>query len=461
MNQGVIIYPFHLFFSKYIQAVLMKKIRKYFYFFGLFFLMFPPHLIIHGYTIKTVYFFVVIPGIIGGYKFLVKRKKSAVEKDTLLLMFIAFVYFCILSGLVLFKDTSVISQILLGVVILFACSFYVNNYNKIYGDQFIPQLFKDLNKACIINSLFVIATFLSPHFKEFLYSFIGISETSRRYLFGDVLVARYQGIVPSGFSFLSTTHALLLIIGIWGFFMDKKKYRITEIILFSIGQIIIFASILLIGRTGLILILFFLLGLIFYRINYIIQNYRASKKSFKLIFAFVVIALLGLMTVNFSKYKKNLNFAFELVITLTQKRSLDRSTAHILNHMLFFPHKPVELFFGTGNFGRNNSMPYINSDVGYVIFINGAGIIGMLVAYSFFLPGFYYSFKYWRLNPFLSWFITVYLFALMILNLKDYYYVSQVGYSQIYFIMICILGKKIDWKNINGNKNLIMNSINE
>jgi hypothetical protein len=230
--------------------------------------------------------------------------------------------------------------------------------------------------------------------------------------------------------------------------MDKKIYRIGEIMLFTLGQVIIFISILLIGRTGLIVILLFVLALIFYRINNIIQNSRASRKSIKLIFAFIIFAIIGLMTVNFSKYKKNIDFAFELVISLTEKKTLDRSTSEVLKNHFFLPQKPANLLLGTGNFGRSPRLPYVRSDVGYVLFINGAGIIGMLIGYSFFFPGLYYSYKYRWLKPYLSWFITVYLFAMIILNLKDYYFISPVGYSQIYFIVICILGKEIKLEKI-------------
>jgi len=333
---------------------------------------------------------------------------------------------------------------------MFASSFYVNVYYKLYGENYLIRLFKHLNIACIINSTFVIATFLSPHFKEFLYGFIGITGTARRYLFGDVAVVRYQGIVPSGFSFLSTTHALLLVIGVWGFYMDKRKYKFLEIILFLGGQIIIFMAILLIGRTGLIIILLFLIALMFYWINSVVHNYRISKKSVKLISLFIVVAVAGLMTVNFSKYKKNIDFAFELVINLTEKRKLDRSTAEVIKHHFIFPKKAVNLLLGTGNFGRSPVLPYVNSDVGYALFINGAGILGMLVAYSLYFPGLYYSHKYRRLNPYLSWFIFVYLFALIILNLKDYYFISHVGYSQIYFIALSLLGIEIKLDRINN-----------
>lgn len=434
------------------------KIKRLLYFIGIFFLIFPPHIIIHGFTVKTVLLFIFIPGIIGGLKFITIKKGHILEKQTLLFMFVALIYFSFLSLSVLFKDISLISQILTGVIILFACYYYVNSYYRIYGERYIIMLFKHLNIACIINSLFVIATFVSPHFKTFLYSFIGITELSRRYLFGDVAVVRYQGIVPSGFSFLSTTHALLLIAGVWGFFMDKRKYFLKDIIFFSFGQIIIFLAILLIGRTGLIVISLFIFALIFYRLSDNLQNYRASKKSIKFIGIMIVIVIIAISTMNFSKYRKNLDFAFELVISLTQKGSLDRSSKEVVTHQLFIPHDIKGLLIGNGNFGRSHSLPYVDSDAGLILFINGAGLIGLLIGFSFLLPGFYYSYRYRKKNSYLSWFIAVYLIVFIILNLKDYYFISQVGYSQVYFIAICILSIEIDRTNNKSSELLLHDS---
>lgn len=420
-----------------------NKIKKYIYFLGLFFLIFPPHILIYGYTFKTVYLFIVLPGIIGGYNYFREKKKNVVVKHTLAFMLFAFFYFCILSGLTLFTDISVIKEILMGFIILFSCYFYVNVYSEMYGNRFITKLFMDLNKAGIIQSVIVIATFLSPNFKSFLYSFIGLTATSHRYLFEQDLIERFQGIVPSGFAFLSTTHALLLAIGIWGFFMSNKRYRFPEIIIFILGQITIFISIALIGRTGFVVFLLFLSALIFYRASYLIKTHFLSKKTIKLVLSIAIIATAIFVSTDLSKYKKNIDFAFDLVIEYSQTKEISGSVATVINYGFFFPDNAFNLFLGTGNFGRSDGLPYVYSDVGYVLFINGAGIFGMLIGYSFYFIGFYYAYKYRRLSPYLSLFVTVYLIMLIIVNLKDYYYVSQVGYSQIFFIMICVLGKRL------------------
>jgi len=381
------------------------------------------------------------------YIYFKNGERNNVEKNTLALMFLALVYFVAISCIDAFKDTSVIKEVLTGIIILFACFYFVHCYHKNYGERFVARLFIDLNKVGILHSAVVIATFVSSDFKYFLYDFISVTDKSMRYLFGEVEHERYQGIVVSGFSFLSATHALLLVLGVWGFYMNNKRYRLGDIFLFCLGQLMIFVSIGLIGRTGFVVLLVFLIALFILRAYNFIKDFRLSTKTIKLVFAFLILSIAMLFTVDISRYSKNINYAFETAICYIESRELDRSSTYILQHHFIFPDSTFDILFGTGNFGRSSNLAYIPSDVGYALFIHGAGIFGMFVGYGFYFLGLYYGYKYRQLNSYLSAFIAVYFFALMILNLKDYYYISYAGYSQIYFIALCALGKCVECRN--------------
>lgn len=421
---------------------------------GLFLLIFPPHLLFLGFTIKTVYIFIGIPGIIGFFKFLKAQKTAIVETNIVFFMLFALFYFILFGAIHLFGDLSVISQLLMGFLIFFSCYYYVGLYRNLYKEKYIEYIFDHLNIVCFINAVIVILTFLFPWFKNFLYSFIGITATAHRYLFEDVAVRRFQGIVPSGFSFLSTTHALLLISGMWVFFFRKRKQSGVRIFFFTVRQIVIFLSILLIGRTGIIIILFFSFFLIIYQFRQILNHPVILKRTLILIVTMLALIIIGLSTINLSKYRKSLNFAFELFITLKEKHELDRSTSGIIKYHFIWPKKVSEIVVGSGNFGRTGRLPYINSDVGYVLFVTGAGIIGMIIGYSFYFAAFFYSVKYRRIQPFLSWFIMFFIFLLFILNLKDYYFIGHVGYSQFFFILVCVLGSEVTGRKLFRKKEL-------
>jgi hypothetical protein len=425
----------------------MRHRKNYLYFVGLFFLIFSPHIMVSGVIVKTVYLFIVAPGLAGIYLYSKARKRHIVETRTLSFMFLSLLYFIAVAGIGTFQDISVIKEILMGVIILFACFFYVHYYYKIHGNRFVPHIFSDLNMVGFCHSCLVIATFVSPRFKHFLYDYVSVTERSMRYLFGEVENERYQGIVASGFSTLSTTHALLLVAGVWALYIDNRRMRPGSVILFWLRQLVILVAIGLIGRTGFVIVLLFLGALFVLRVREFLSRLRFSSRTIKSLFAILVLSVTASLTVDVSRYSKNIEYAFEPIIRYTESREFDRSTTDVLQNQWIFPETLCGLFFGTGNFGRSDALDYIPSDVGYVLFIAGAGILGMLVAYSFYLVGVYYAYRFRVLYPYLSAYIVVFLFALIILNLKDYYFISYAGHSQIFFIMLCALGKAVAWRN--------------
>lgn len=111
----------------------------------------------------------------------------------------------------------------------------------------------------------------------------------------------------------------------------------------------------------------------------------------------------------------------------------------LLEKHYFFPSSLSGLLFGSSNFGRSGFLPYIPSDVGYVLFIHGAGICGFILSYSFYLLIIVYAYKLKDKNPMLLFLIIYFVFVIFIANLKDFYFISFSGYSQIIFLLICAL----------------------
>jgi hypothetical protein len=59
---------------------IMHNLKRRLYFLALFFLIFSPHILIFGVVIKTVYFFILVPGIMGMYYYFNNRKKKYYRK---------------------------------------------------------------------------------------------------------------------------------------------------------------------------------------------------------------------------------------------------------------------------------------------------------------------------------------------------------------------------------------------
>lgn len=381
----------------------------------------------------------VIPAIFGAYIFLTKAGRNTIVKISLFFMSLGFAYLAISSGIGSFQDSSAMKEMAIGIVIMFACYYFVYMYRSIYSDEYLVRLFLDMNKVGVLHSIIVISTLISPDFKSTLYDVVAVTEKSSKYLFSDeLLFNRFQGIVHSGFSSLSTTHSLLLVIGVWGFYMEKKPHGLFHVMLFIAGQILLFLSIALIGRTGFVVLVIFLGAYFLWRLTLFIENFRILKRTLYLESAIVLIVLGIFYTVNVSVYSSNINFAFEFIINWLGEGELSTvSTSQLMESEYFLPNNIVELLFGSSNFD-------VASDVGYVKFIFGAGVIGMLISYSFYFVGLYYAIKKWKLNKDVSMFIVLYFAMIIVLNFKDYYFVSYSGYIQVYFLILCALGRYVD-----------------
>lgn len=410
---------------------------------ALFFFIFPPHVIVFGMTIKVVYFSIFIPSILGGVSYLKSKEKKSEIEMTLFLMILSLIYFSLLSIAHGAIDFQISLEIINGLIIFFASLFYVGRYKKIYGDEFPNNICHDLHMAGFVQAIIVILTFLSPAFRESLYSFIGTTETANRYLFMDVEVRRFQGIVPSGFSFLSTTHALLMVCGFWEL-CEKKDRNLLYLIKFAIMQLTIFLSILLIGRTGIIVILIYtvLVAYILYKQSRPGQDkilHIKYKSIFIISILFALVFLALVLIVDIEYFIPNIEFAFELILNLYNHGALDRTTSGVLESHYFLPDNTFELLFGTGNFGRNGVLEYVDSDVGYIIFITGSGILGLFIAYSFYYVGLYHSALNNKYIPRMSYYLIGLIAVIAIGNAKDYYFISHIGYSQLYFLFFSVL----------------------
>lgn len=407
------------------------------YFLGIFFFIFPPYISFFGLTVKTVYLFANIPAFIAFVRFV--KKPDVLTKYVCCSLLLGFVYLMVVASAGAFQDLSAVKGLIMGGIILFASKFYVDIYHHSYGETFIRRLFYDLYLAGVIHSVILILTFLSPSFKDFLYSFVLVSDKSWKYLFSEVQGYRFQGIVPSGFSFLSTTHSLLAATGVWAFYIDKRKKSFFSSIAFVLGLFCLLLSLVLIGRTGFVILLLYMIVLLLWRNARFAMCFKSSGKSFKLSLSAIVILIVILSSVNFEKYIVNILFAFEIVFQYLQTgRMSSVSTDKLLENEFFLPPDMLSLIFGTSNFGRGDN--YIFSDVGYVLFIHGAGVIGMLISFSFYFVSMTFAYRYRKTQPELYLFILTFVAVVGILNLKDFYFFDYSGFNQIFFLATCALG---------------------
>jgi hypothetical protein len=406
----------------------MPLLRSTFMLIWLFLLVFAPIFQYGGVKLNSSYLFIFFPGIIGFLHFYFKKEKNAQINNLLRILIISGIFLFMRQSVVYFKDITIIRDLFIGFVLFFSCYYFVKLYRKIYKYRFHEKMLNDLYLVGLAHAFIVVATFLYPSIKSVIYEFIWVTPKATKYLLGEASGYRFSGIVQSGFSFLSTTHALFFVLGIINFKLKSNPsfLRIGKYIFY---QLIIFLSILLIGRTGLLLLIVFYSVYSLFGIFKYLKRLLISKKLLKTLVVLFLVTMTLFSMIDFSYYQMQLNFAFEVYYYFLETGRIgSTSTDILLQKEYFLPSNLLEILVGTGNYA-------VASDSGWVRFIYGSGMVGIIIAYAIYYFSAFYAYKYFRAMPLLAIFIMFYFVILIPLNLKDVYFYAM-GSTQIFFLII-------------------------
>jgi hypothetical protein len=401
---------------------LLKKKASWLIFLLLFFTIFSPHISVFNFTIKTVYLFVLIPSILGFIKFLQNKRTTKFIKLTFFLLLFSLFYNIILyfsHGLV---DISWIIQILFGFIELFAAFFIGDLYIKIYKSEALNKLLVHLFYVGIIHSILMLIIFISPAFRNLFYSFIVLSELAYTSTFRLDNQTRFSGLLNSGFGSLSVLNAITFLLGLYSYIVSNK----INLNKFISGSLLLFISSILSGRLGIIVMLIVLL--FFYVLPTL--NISIFKRKVKL-FLFLIPTILFFLILLNNYFPEKSQFAFEAYFKYLESGTFDNSSELILSERLDPNFSYLQLLFGTGNY----KIDY--ADSGYIIMMNGGGIVGSIISYSFLLSIF--SLKYFKLRSQEKYKYILFslIFIIFFINYKNLYFFGYNDIFQIYFLVTC------------------------
>ena len=404
-----------------------------------FFWMFPPSLNIYGYFNFNVYIIsIVIPSIFGFLIYFRKGNGSRYINNFLISIIVGFFFVLayFISGLVQnILDFSILKLYLLSVATIFSCYFLIHRHKEIYKQEYIYNIFKSLFLIGLIHSALIIATAIFPDFSQALYQIVNITDKQEKFL-SEVLVKRYSGLLQTGFSALSLTHALLLISGIIFYWKYDRNLSLFRSLLYSISFAMMFISIMLIGRTGILIFLVFLVLFFIYLFNRAVLRLIINKKILYFVFLLFILIFPTFFFIDLSTYQNQIDTSFEIFISFINSGEFSSvSTDQIINNELLFP-DGLTLLFGSGNFGLGTSR--IPSDVGFVYLVNGMGIIGTILVFGPYLISLIYSYQERHINFILYLFLLFLVVILIPLNLKDFYFLGFGGHFKVFLVIAFI-----------------------
>ena len=290
--------------------------------------------------------------------------------------------------------------------------------------------------SCFLQSLLIIAMYMSEDFRFWGYEFMGVD----RYY----LNQRYGGFRGLGFSGsvtydLSTIQSVALNMIILKLFTCSRKSLIKYIVYFPFILFSVFVS----GRTGFIGIGITLLLLIYAIIvkkntnNYLL----IIILSFEILSIYMVGAIVTPINIKES-LDKVFAFAFELFNNLIQNKQFTTASTEILKKMYWMP-SLITLLVGDGYYLNplNLSQYYMGTDVGYMRHLLYYGIMGSMFLYGFYFVLFkrmLYLTKRYYSKVIFYWVAGLMIYYFMVHGKGDFLLGSRLGSKTIIGIYIML-----------------------
>jgi hypothetical protein len=302
----------------------------------------------------------------------------------LLLVYVIFLYWVafmtVLRGA---KDLNIlISTSLLILHSFIGGCFFVSILNKMDIDFRKFILF--LQVVIVVQAVFIIIYFVSWEFREFTFAYIpeGGNIDHRTVLF------RSRGLTHSASAALSVLQSFGLLFT--AFLMTSVKYRSIQFVYLCLSFGILILSVLLTGRTGLlmlpVIVVYFGFILITKKripknITYFVLAVPVLTFLSYILFRYVYQNFFGGITTSGGEDVVDRVIRWYMVEFYEEGKLQSRTVSALKEHW-FFPESSSELLFGdpaTWSFNR------IRSDVGVVRMWHGVGLIGIIIYYSLML----------------------------------------------------------------------------
>ena len=242
------------------------------------------------------------------------------------------------------------------------------------------------------HAVLMISQLYFPDFKDLIYSYTtssSLKDESYSYEYN----YRMGGLAGSfGSSTLSVTQAFGVILLP---FINKGRVLWQRWFL-NLCAGIIFFSVIICGRSGL------LFTLLFYPLSVMLASGTFSLRSaVKLITSILVVLLLvsGLLSLisnldDTSDIFHSLRRTFEALIAINDGGAWEDNTVNTLKTYWIFPSRPEIFILGSSEFLINTHFSRtLDSDIGYIRNIWGMGIF---VAVAYWMPYFYFCIKGWK-----------------------------------------------------------------
>ncbi|KPQ29106.1 MAG: hypothetical protein HLUCCX14_07470 [Marinobacter excellens HL-55] len=357
--------------------------------------------------------------IIGLLSLLVKYKFNSTLIFSSLILLAFFIFYYLLSEAGFGHSDPEVYIMFLRLLIYFFSAFFIARLFRSNGLDW-SDLLKAVVLSTTVNSAFVIVFFSSSEL-ALIASLILDYDSQLNWI---ETGHRIFDISIGGGASASFTFSFVFFISLFLFLKEKNYFYVFQ-------SLVIFLAIVLMGRTGLYFSAVFIMIFLFL---------CTIKESNSLVFIrkfvpVLVVFLFILAPIIFYSgvgevVKDSQNFAW-----LTQGffSGEVNHTARAIGSMWSFPDDELGLLFGELNLGRNENLPYVKSDIGYVRLVYGYGLITTSVMVFGFL--FFLTYLHTKNSSVVSALAILLYVAILLMNFKELHLASR-GTFLVLFMLV-------------------------
>lgn len=378
--------------------------------------------------------------------FLVKFE-IVLERKIVALLSILFVLFTYSMFTTLVFDATEVDRSARGVlrtikaiINFLGCYVLVKWYLQNHGERAQHILAQHVFFAVSLHGLIMVLQFAIPEFKQFIYSF-----TLAKYQLEHYQMFRMAGLANAGGAQLSAFQSMGFFIGIYLLFSSKEHRAIIWLCM-----VVIVLSTFLSGRTGLFAILAF--GPLFALYLAFLNGPSSMMKTgvvFGTIIGVTIAVILTLYANDFygnTYLKVAFDRNFDTFIARFEGSQKEDDTFKALKKMWLFPAELTTFLFGKTHI-LGVGVREVHSDIGFIRFLWGYGLVGSLIVYSFIVLQIVYVLQTVNLTrkaKAIAWFSLLLIF---VFHTKEEFVLTRHGLSICSLLVLPIILKNSFLKN--------------
>lgn len=293
---------------------------------------------------------------------------------------------------------------------------------RLYKDRF----FQKILSIIVVSGLIIAATnvleYFLPPFRLLLLKYISVTGNTDY-----ELSFRTHGFASSGGASLSVGTLVVCLLSFWKYKISETRFDKT---FYYLSFILIYVSILVIGRTGLFLGFPIVMFLLFFEGISILSFFKKA-----VIISLLVLGISSVLSI-LSDDDVNIFFKYGLepIYNYMEYGTFESKSTTAVSKMYYLP-EAVHFLFGAG-FWRYPTHNYPLPDVGYMKMLMSTGIFGVLIFYSYQITIYKEVYKFYSAKYKLK-FLFLFLFLIPFLGeLKESFFTQNYTFKILSILIV-------------------------